>query len=162
MAAYELDKMLGLDMVPPTVERTIEGRPGSIQLWVNGCRTYKEGTAPATTDWNHQVSRVNLFDALIGNTLRNETNLLVDPDSEIILVDHVGVFSSDTELRNPPAHFDRRLLAKLRALREDEVQIRLTKILSREDIKNVLKRRDALLTHLAKLVAEKGDAAVLF
>jgi hypothetical protein len=162
IAAYELDKMLGLDMVPPTVARIIEGRPGSMQLWVNGCRTYKQGTAPTTTEWNHQMSRVNLFDALIGNTLRNETNLLVDPDSEIVLVDHVGGFSSDTELRNPPVQFDRRLLAKLRALREDEVQTRLNGLLSREDIKNVLKRRDALLAHLAKLVAEKGDAAVLF
>jgi hypothetical protein len=58
--------------------------------------------------------------------------------------------------------FDRRLLTRLRALREDEMQNRLKGILSREDIRNVLKRRDALLSHVATLVAEKGEAAVLF
>jgi hypothetical protein len=163
IAAYELDKMLGLNMVPPTVERIIEGRPGAIQLWINGCKSYKDlrGKTPATSGWNHEVSRVDLFDALIGNALRTD-NLLVDPDWGIVLVDHYLGFSSDTELRNPPSQFDRRLLAKLQAFREDELQIRLNGILVREDIRNMLKRRDALLAHLAKLVAEKGEAAVLF
>ncbi|HET9220042.1 MAG TPA: hypothetical protein VFR18_23890, partial [Terriglobia bacterium] len=84
------------------------------------------------------------------------------PDWEIVLVDHSLGFSSDTELRNPPSQFDRRLLNRLRAFREDELQIRLNGILGREDIRNMLKRRDALLAHFAKLVAEKGEAAVLF
>jgi hypothetical protein len=53
-------------------------------------------------------------------------------------------------------------VAKLRVLRENELQIRLKGILNTEDIRNISKRRDALLAHLAKLVAEKGDAAVLF
>jgi hypothetical protein len=67
------------------VERIIEGRPGAIQLWINGCKSYMDlrGKTPATSGWNHEVSRVALFDALIGNTSRNETALLVDPDWEI-------------------------------------------------------------------------------
>jgi hypothetical protein len=34
IAAYELDRLLGLDMVPPTVERRVEGDLVSVQLWV--------------------------------------------------------------------------------------------------------------------------------
>jgi hypothetical protein len=164
MAAYELDKMLQLDMVPPTVERIIEGRRGAIQLWVNSCKLYRdlEGKTPATSDWNHQVSRMNLFDALIGNTGRHATNLLVDPNWEIVLVDYSFGFPSETELRDPPAQFDRRLVARVRALREDDLEARLKGILGKEEIRNLLKRRDALLAHLAKLVAEKGEASVLF
>jgi hypothetical protein len=164
IAAYELDKMLGLNMVPPTVERIIEGRFGSIQLWVNGCRSYNDvqEKTPATSDWNHQVARMNLFDALIGNVDRNGANLLVDPDSEMVLIDHVFAFSNETELRNPPTQFDRRLLANLRALRKDELQIRLKGILGAQDMENVLKRRNALLAHYAKLAAEKGETAILF
>ena len=163
IAAYELYNVLGLNKVPPTVERIIEGRPGAIQLWINGCKSYMDlrGKTPVPSGWNDEVSRVHLFDALIGNTSRTD-NLLVDPDWEIVLVDHYRGFSSDTELRNPPSQFDRRLLAKLRAFREDELQVRLNGLLGREDIRNMLKRRDALLAHLAKLVAEKGEAAVLF
>jgi hypothetical protein len=165
IAAYELDKMLGLDMVPPTVERIIEGRPGNIQLWINGCRLYKDlqRNIPTTSDWKHQVSRMNLFDALIGNTGRDAgNNLLVDPNWDIVLVDHLLAFSNETELRNPPDQFDRRLVTKLRTLREDDLETRLKGILSEEDIRNILIRRDALLAHLSKLIADKGESAVLF
>ena len=34
IAAYELDKLLKLDMVPPTVERLLQGNTGSARLWV--------------------------------------------------------------------------------------------------------------------------------
>ena len=34
IAAYELDKLLKLDMVPPTVERQLQGITGAAQLWV--------------------------------------------------------------------------------------------------------------------------------
>ena len=34
IAAYELDKLLGLNMIPPTVERKFQGERGSLQLWV--------------------------------------------------------------------------------------------------------------------------------
>jgi hypothetical protein len=164
IAAYELDKMLELDMVPPAVERMIEGRSGSIQLWVNGCKLYKDvqGKIPAASSWNHQVSRMNLFDALIGNTARPASNMLVDPDWNIVLVDHLFAFSNETELRNLPAQFDRQLVTRLRSLRENDFETRLKGILNREDIRNVLQRRDALLVHLAKLAAEKGESAFLF
>ena len=34
IAAYELDKLLKMDMVPPTVERQLHGANGAAQLWV--------------------------------------------------------------------------------------------------------------------------------
>src|SRR5499425_278671 len=34
VAAYELDKLLGLGMVPATVERSFNGKRGSLQFWV--------------------------------------------------------------------------------------------------------------------------------
>jgi hypothetical protein len=40
IAAYELDKMLGVDMVPTTIDRQLNGQHGAIQLWVDGCKTY--------------------------------------------------------------------------------------------------------------------------
>ena len=35
IVAYRLDKLLGVNMVPPTVERTFRARSGSLQLWVD-------------------------------------------------------------------------------------------------------------------------------
>ena len=34
IAAYELDKLLKMDMVPPSVERQLQGNKGAAQLWV--------------------------------------------------------------------------------------------------------------------------------
>ncbi len=36
IAAYELDKLLDLNLVPPVVEREIEGRKGSLQIFIEG------------------------------------------------------------------------------------------------------------------------------
>jgi hypothetical protein len=164
IAAYEMDKMLGLDMVPPTVERTIQGVRGSMTLWINGCKVYKEleGKMPATSDWSRQSSRMQLFDALIGNTGRHATNLLVDPKGGIVLIDHVLAFPGEADLGNPPVRFDRRVVAKLRTLRDEDLRSRLKDLLDPGQIQGLLERRAALLAHVARLVAEKGEAAVLF
>ena len=42
IAAYRLDKYLGLCMVPPTVERRFEGNLGSCQLWVESKMSLKD------------------------------------------------------------------------------------------------------------------------
>ncbi len=36
IAAYRMDKLLGIDMVPPTVEKEFLGSAGSGQLWIEG------------------------------------------------------------------------------------------------------------------------------
>ena len=36
IAAYQMDKILGLYMVPPTVERMFDRKKGSLQFWVEG------------------------------------------------------------------------------------------------------------------------------
>jgi tetratricopeptide (TPR) repeat protein len=164
IAAYELDKLLGLNMVPPTVERILEGRKGSLQLWVNGCKVYKEvqnGMAQ-TPEWSHEISRMKLFDSLIGNADRNLTNTLVDPRRTLVIVDHTRSFGSDAPLKDPPLQFDRRLVEKLRALAEPDLRLRMRGMLDAKEIDAVLKRRDALLAHLEALVAARGESAVIF
>jgi hypothetical protein len=105
---------------------------------------------------------MKLFDALIGADRNSGDNLLVDPNWNIVLIDHLFAFSNETELRNPPDQFDRGLVTRLRTLRETDLQNRLKGVLSREEILNTLKRRDALLARLTKLIAENGEPAVLF
>jgi tetratricopeptide (TPR) repeat protein len=164
IAAYELDKILELDMVPPTVGRNIEGRPGAIQLWVHGCKVYRdvEGQTPKTPEWSRELSRVKTFDNLIGNRDRHAVQILIDPTWGIVLIDHSRAFSSEEDLEDPPMQFDRRLIEKLRTLSKIGLQARLEGILVKKDIENILKRRDRLLALVEQLVAEKGEAAVFF
>src|SRR4051794_26333340 len=42
IAAYELDKLLQLRMVPPAVERSLAGETGAAVMWLEGVRSVKE------------------------------------------------------------------------------------------------------------------------
>ena len=73
IVAYELDKLLTLDMVPPTVERQIQGTKGSAQQWVEGVVDATDPTVPEGTDrirWESDLLRMTMFDMLIGNGAR--------------------------------------------------------------------------------------------
>src|SRR4029453_6247746 len=93
IAAYELDKVLALNMVPVVVERTIDHATGAAILWLNGLPTW-ESVLPRTKPrtWDLQIGRMKLFDDLIGNRDRNKGNLLVDEDWHIYLIDHPPAF----------------------------------------------------------------------
>ena len=42
IAAYELDKVLGLDMVPPTVEKRVKGNLGAAVMWCTSTKSFKD------------------------------------------------------------------------------------------------------------------------
>jgi hypothetical protein len=163
VAAYELDKILELNMVAPTVERILEDQPGSVQLWVYGCKALSEveDQPPDTHRWNLEMSRAKTFDYIIANRDRNLGNILIDPSWGLVLIDHDLAFSGIGS-RIQPMRFDRVLIEKLRRLSKVGMQARLEGVLDKQDIENILKRRDELLTHLEQLIAEKGESAVFF
>ena len=163
VAAYELDKILGLNMIPPTVKRIVDDLPGSVQLWVYGCKALSEvkDQSPDTHGWNLEMSRARTFDYIIANRDRNHGNILIDPSWGLVLIDHSSAFS-EIAYRIQTMKFDRVLIEKLRRLSKVGLQARLEDLLDRQDIENILKRRDELLTHLEELIAEKGESAVFF
>jgi hypothetical protein len=169
VAAYELDKLIGLGMVPTTVERTYDGKHGSMQFWVDSKMTEaqrleKKLNPPNRIDWENQVAKLRLFDNLIYNTDRNLGNLLITDDWKIRLIDHSRTFRPFEDLKDPTAltTFSRSLLARLETLNEDMLREHVGKYLSPYQIRGLLKRRDAILALSKKLVAEKGAGAVLY
>jgi hypothetical protein len=101
VAAYELDKLLGIGMVPPTVDRTVGGRQGGLQLWVTGSPMDKyEGSFPDLGAWRDQVSVMWLFDDLVANVDRHLNNGMVSPEHRLMLIDHSRSFRDMVELRN--------------------------------------------------------------
>ena len=167
VAAYRLDVLIGLDMVPPTVVRRIGDELGSLQLWVENCATYKslEGSVPRTPEFSRQISRMKMFDNLISNADRNAGNFLLDQDWRIVLIDHSRAFIERKSLfegSKLPVQYDRRLVARLESLEPRELEDALANLLKRGQLEAILKRRDRILEHLAKLIAERGERAVLF
>ena len=168
VAAYKMDQLLGLGMVPPTVERHVGKKAGSVQLWVRDCRLYKDvmASTPQTASWSHQLSRMKMLDVLIGNEDRNAQNFLVDHDGHIVLIDHSRAFTSSKQIlkneKKLPNQYDRKLVEKLRGLDRETLDELFDGLLMGGQIKALLQRRDFLLAHVDELIRERGEARVLF
>jgi hypothetical protein len=164
IAAYELDRILGLDMVPPTVERVHGGEKGAAQLWVENAVYLKdlEGKpSPDPVDWNRQVRRWRMFDALIAEIDRNAGNLLVlrDPKWHLVLIDHSRAFTNSTKLVYPVERIDREMFERLKALKKEDLDARLGTLVL-DGSQSLLRRRDLIVERFEKLAKEKGEASV--
>jgi hypothetical protein len=170
VAAYELDKLLGLGLVPPTVERRLAGRTGSLQIWVEAAMTeddrMRKGLeAPDAAAWNAQMHKVRLLHQLTYNTdYRNVRNVLVDPQFHIYAVDSSRAFRIQEELLTPAdlVSFSRAALDRLAALDRATLEARLGAWLGGRQIDGLLARRDRILALVKERIAEKGEEAVLY
>jgi hypothetical protein len=170
VAAYELDKLLGLGLVPPTVERTLENRRGSLQMWVEKAMTEDDRKKrklepPHVPRWNNQLHCVRLFHQLIYNTdFRNIRNVLADAQFRVFAVDNSRGFRVQTELLAPEdlQCFSRTALEKLEALDLPLLEEKLGAWVSKMQLEGLLARRDAILAIVEKRCKLKGEGAVLF
>ena len=169
VAAYELDKLIGLGMVPATVERSYGGKHGSLQYWVDSAMTEqsrleKKLNPPNRVEWENQVAKIRLFDNLIYNTDRHLDNLLITDNWVIRLIDHSRTFRPFEQLKSPEkmTTFSRSLLTNLEMLNEPMLKQHVGKYLSNYQIQGLLKRRDAILALSRKLSADKGAGAVFY
>lgn len=97
IAAYLVDRMLGLRMVPVVVEREFRGRPASYTWWIEGALTEAQRflgrkKPPDRQAYEAQMRRVRFFDYLIDNTDRNKGNILIDRQWRIWMIDHSRAF----------------------------------------------------------------------
>lgn len=170
IAGYELAVLVGLGhMVPVTVMRSWRGTRGSLSWWVPSRfdeqeRLKQRVEPPRVNEWNAQMYRLRVFSALIHDTDRNLGNILIDDDWKIWMIDFTRAFRRRNELQRPGDlnRCDRRLFARLEALSEAEVRGAAGDHLTNDEIEAVMARRDLLLAHFRRLIAERGEPAVLY
>ena len=166
IAAYEFDRLLGLDMVPPYVERRINGNLGAAVMWLEGVKSFKELGGPPTAPsqfafrWAVQIMSAKMYDNMIANTDPNLGNWLVDPAWNLILIDQSRAFTTTKELTHVLDHVDGPLWDRITALTEADVAAALGAWLSPADQKAIFDRRAAQQKVIDKLVKSKGEAAV--
>jgi hypothetical protein len=168
LAAYKLDRLLGLDMVPVAVPRTIKGHRGILQFWVDDSinlrKMLEQQLKPA--GWCEaapQYNLMNVFDYLIANTDRTQENALFTKDWMLVLIDHTRAFALNVkktvllykaEIQVPPA-----LAERLKSLNREMLDRELGPYLQRRQIDALLKRRDLLLNKYGARPGGREDAA---
>jgi hypothetical protein len=162
IAAYELDKLLGLGLVPVAVEREIQGRRGSLQIWVERVlRIFVHGQPPPDRQRaDEQVHAVRLFDYLIFNTDRHFRNLLFTESWRPVLIDHSLAFHPMTK---PPRHlhrFPRGLVENLQRLDQRQLKKVLGRYLEKDQLQALAHRRRVILELAAAAVAKRGQDAL--
>lgn len=167
VAAYRLDRLLDLGMVPVTVTRQVNRQDGAACMWVAPAKSFGELGGPPTPPgdeaerWNIQLIRAKMFDNLIRNKDPNLGNWLVDPAWNLILIDHSRAFASDSLMVHELTRVDQELWERMQRLDEATLTAELGSLLSRPKIRGILKRRDRMAKVIEKLVAAKGETAVL-
>ncbi len=169
-AAFVLDRLLGLQMVPPTVIREIGGERGAVILWVSDSideiqRRERRMAPPDRLALEHAWHRMRLFDALISNPDHNLGNQLwTVSDWRLHLIDHSRSFrldrGVDASFLEPPYGLPRALLDRLTSLDEKAIAGRLEGALSKAQVKALLARRNRILEKIARDRERFGDGAV--
>jgi hypothetical protein len=170
IAGYELAKLLGMsDIVPVYVERQWNGQIGSLSWWIpakwdEAKRVEQHVSVPDNHAWNHQMYKVRVFDQLIYDTDANLTNVLITEDWKIWRIDFTRAFRLNHNLQSSQdlVQCDRQLLEKLRQLSYDEVLDKTKPHLKQAEVKAVMARRDKIVAYFEKLIAQKGEGAVLY
>ena len=116
IAGYRLARLIGLDNVPMSVERNIEGKLAAVTWWVDdvqmdeGARLKKKTMAPDVQRFAKQIQVMKIWDELIQNKDRNGGNLLWTSDWSMWLIDHTRAFRLGKELVAQQGNFMRQAM----------------------------------------------------
>lgn len=180
VAAPRVAELLGIgDMIPVSVERTWNNTRGAVTWWVDDVlmdeqgRREKNAEPPDVDGWNQQQQRMRVFTELVHDTDRNQGNILItkDPSSplgpgwKLVMIDFTRAFRPWKRTPNPLTivrRCDRKLLAAMRGLTKPAVQQAAGDYLSSFEVEGLLARRDILVKHFESLIAQLGEARVLY
>lgn len=171
MAAYELNKLLHLNLVPPVVEREIEGTPGSLQLFIPNAlsernRRRKNIEPPHSEEHKKIMEIINVFENLVYDEecLDADDILIQKKDWKVWRVDFSMAFSPVPQLI-PGCQIRRcsqKLYQNLLKLDRDTMRAKLEPYLNEDEINAVWKRKDIIIDKIKQLLLEKGEGSVLF
>jgi hypothetical protein len=170
IAGYRLSRLLGLDNVPMSVERKVNGKPVAMTWWLDdvmldeGSRQKERTVGPNPSRTASQIHILRVFDELIQNRDRNSGNLLWTSDWKLWMIDHTRAFRLGRDLLKPEQlqRVDRAMLEKMRALNASDVANAMNASLTKAEVDALFARRDVIVRLFDEKIAQRGEAAVLF
>jgi hypothetical protein len=170
IAAYKLDRLLGLNMVTNEAQRAYRGKPGAFSWWVDDVmfeeaeRIKKDITPPDPEAYDRQRALSKVFDELIINIDRNYGNLLVTKKWKLVLIDHSRSFNAYHGIRNKEnlTRCSRAFFEAMKGLTAASVSKATIPYLTAAERAAVPARRDSIVEFFQDRIKEKGESNVLF
>jgi len=183
IAAYRLDKHLGLNMVPPTVERRFQKNRGSCQLWITTMMSLKKKFEEKIKTpsykvfyWNRAFYKQRAFDNLIANNDRHQNQYLITEDWRMILIDHSRSFRTskkftkkliyDEKYKEGPTfimkELPRALYEKIKSLNAEVIKNAVGEYLTDKEIEAMLVRKDLIVKWVEDRIKKMGEDKVLY
>jgi len=169
LAGYELDKMLDLNLVPPTVERKIERRKGSLMLYLEPPviseenRMQRNLVPPDPVSFNKTMADLIIFEHLLFFpslcNQRDLENIIIQTEKnwKVWMVDLSEAFAPATRLITGCEITDcsDNLFHNMENLTKDGIRARLGLYLNDEEITALLVRKDLIIKKVKELRAKK-------
>jgi len=187
IAAYRIDKLVGLNMIPPAVEREFNGKKGALSYWAENKYSLLKiveqnihipPSVSAAVDRMKYITRA--WDSLIANEDRTQQNVLYTEDWRTILIDHSRSFRSTKEFtrklmfgekgikksgEGKPFLFrtlPRIFVENIKRLTFEGIKQAVGDYLEDEEIRAVIVRRDLLLEAIEDMIRKQGEDKVLY
>ena len=154
VAAYRLDQLIRLEMVPVAVVREVDGVDGSLQFlpknWIDEIKRQEDGRGgSAWCPLKEQWDAMFVFDVLIYNEGRNGPSILYSLDFwQLMLVGHNSAFSTNkgvpARLRSTPYTVGQAWQSAVAGLNEETLGQALSDVLDEKRIRALAARAAAL------------------
>ncbi|MCX6562475.1 MAG: hypothetical protein NTU60_02590 [Candidatus Aminicenantes bacterium] len=187
IAAYRLDKLLGLNSVPPVVERELKGKAGCLSLWAESKTNYLKLMESGTSIPPEAIERTDrmkyicrMWDCLIANADRTQENILLTEDWRTIIFDHSRAFQSDRKFVRQlvfgtngifklddgrPMLFrrvPRAMVEKIKGLTAAVIRQAVGPYLTDKEIEGVVSRVPLIMKEIEDMIKQNGENNVLY
>jgi hypothetical protein len=172
IAAYRLSLLLGLDNVPMSVEREIDGKPAAVTWWIDDV-AIEEGDrlkrkvdkyGPSTLRTVGQLQVMRVFDELIQNRDRNRGNVVWTKDWKMWMIDHTRAFRLGKDLLKPEdlERCERTMFQKMSELTAAQLTEVMGKAMTKREIEALIVRRGRIVQLFKEKIAKGSEDAILF
>jgi hypothetical protein len=166
VAAYRLDRLLGLELVPVTIERRYENALGAMQVFMEGAvdltllETYDQ--LDLLVGLEDEIATARIFSALLAVEGRHDFGkMLLPQDRRIALSDSTKAFPTSPDpgpdLPDPCGPLGPELEMGLKSLSRQQIAAAVGSLLSTPQIDGLLLRRDRILEVCDSPVPQSGD-----
>lgn len=170
LAAYELDKLLDLDRIPPVVCREIDGVMGSLQIRVENCiplnvQQRRNIRPPDTQAFRNSLEELNVFENLVYCERQELDDVLIQQETwKVLRVDFGQAFYPTAELipDQEITRCSKKLFENLIKLEDELIESKLKDLLNANEMATLFERKAVIIKTLKKLIQEQGEESVLF